>query len=222
MFLFTAFLVGFLGSFHCAGMCGPIALALPVDRNSKSAILTGRLLYNAGRILTYSVMGLAAGLIGHSIALAGFQKALSVSSGVIIILIAAASLLHTRINFLNRYVVRFTNMIRNRFRKYFSQRSMSTLFMIGTINGLLPCGFVYLALAAAIGTGSITGSTGYMSLFGLGTLPMMLLISLSGNFFGLKFNRFINKATPYVAMAVAALLIARGISMTDHSCCHHH
>jgi len=222
MFFISAFLVGFLGSFHCAGMCGPIALALPVSHSSKSGILFGRLLYNAGRITTYSLLGLVVGLIGHSIALAGFQKALSISSGIIIILVAAGSLVHTKINFLNKYVVRFTSAIKNRFKKYFARKSWTTLFMIGTVNGLLPCGFVYLALAAAIGAGNIFGSTTYMALFGLGTLPMMLFISLSGNFFGLKFNRFINKATPYVAMAVAALLIVRGINMTDHSCCHHH
>lgn len=221
MFFISAFLVGFLGSFHCAGMCGPIALALPVDRTSKASMVYGRLLYNFGRILTYSLMGCAVGLIGHTIALAGFQKALSISSGVIIILIAVASLLHAKINFMNKYVVRLTGIIKNRFKKYFSGKSRSTLFMIGSVNGLLPCGFVYLALAAAIGAGNVTGSIGYMALFGLGTLPMMLLISLSGNFFGLKFNRYINKVTPYVAMVVAALLIVRGINMTDHSCCHH-
>ncbi len=221
MFLLSAFLVGFLGSFHCAGMCGPIALALPLDHSSKASMVYGRLLYNLGRIVTYSLLGLAVGLIGHSIALAGFQKALSISSGVIIILIAAGSLLHTKTNFMNKFVVRFTGSIKNRFKKYFSQKSWSTLFMIGTVNGLLPCGFVYLALAAAIGAGNVSGSIGYMALFGLGTLPMMLMISLSGNFFGLKFNRYINKATPYVAMIVAALLIVRGINMTDHSCCHH-
>lgn len=221
MLLFSAFLFGFLGSFHCAGMCGPIALALPVDHSSKTSMLAGRLVYNAGRILTYSLMGLAAGLIGHSFALAGFQRSLSISSGVIIILIAVASLLHTKINFLNKFVVGLTGAIKSRFKIYFSKKSWSTLFMIGTVNGLLPCGFVYLALAAAIGTGNVFGSIGYMALFGLGTLPMMLLISVSGNFFGLKLNRFINKATPYVAMAVAVMLIVRGINMADNTCCHH-
>jgi len=220
--IIAAFTMGLLGSFHCVGMCGPLALSLPLNNDSLWSKFSGGLLYNAGRITTYSLLGLAVGLIGHSIALAGFQKALSISSGIIIILVAAGSLVHTKINFLNKYVVRFTSAIKNRFKKYFARKSWTTLFMIGTVNGLLPCGFVYLALAAAIGAGNVIGSTTYMAQFGLGTLPMMLFISLSGNFFGLKFNRFINKATPYVAMAVAALLIVRGINMTEHSCCHHH
>ena len=221
MFLLSAFLVGFLGSFHCAGMCGPIALALPVSNSTRSSMLLGRLLYNAGRITTYSLLGLAIGLIGHTISIAGFQKGLSISSGVIIILVAAVSLLHTRLNFPVQYAARFTAAIKNRFRKYFSQKSWSTLFMIGTVNGFLPCGFVYLAMAAALGAGNALGSISYMAFFGLGTLPMMLFISLSGNLFGLRFNRLVNNATPYVAMAVAALLIVRGFNMTGTACCHH-
>jgi sulfite exporter TauE/SafE len=220
MFLLSAFLVGFLGSFHCAGMCGPIALALPVSDTSKSGIVTGRLLYNGGRIFTYSILGALAGLIGHTIAMAGFQKMLSISSGVLIILIASGALFYSRIKFLNGIILRYTSVIKNEFRKLFGQRSWRTLFMIGIVNGLLPCGFVYLALAAAAASGNISGSVSYMCLFGLGTLPMMLFISLAGNFFGLRFNRMITKATPFIAMAVAALLIVRGINMTEHSCCH--
>src|SRR5688572_28103257 len=101
MFYVSAWVVGFLGSFHCAGMCGPIALALPVDRPSPAKMFFGRLLYNCGRIGTYAMLGLLAGGVGHSLALAGFQKALSISSGLLILLAAAVSLAYTRINFLN-------------------------------------------------------------------------------------------------------------------------
>ena len=221
MFYFSAFVVGFLGSFHCAGMCGPIALALPVNGTSRSSAVISRLLYNGGRLITYTTLGAIVGLVGHSIAFAGFQKTLSIASGVLIILISAGSLFHARIKSLNLLITRYTSSIKNRFRKLFGQRSWSTLFMIGVVNGLLPCGFVYLAMAAAAASGSFTGSMGYMILFGLGTWPMMLFISLAGNFFGLRFNRVINKATPYIAAAVAVLLIMRGINMTTPGSCHH-
>jgi len=220
MFYLSAWVVGFLGSFHCAGMCGPIALALPVDRTSPSKMFFGRLLYNAGRISTYAMLGLMAGLVGHSLALAGFQKALSISSGLLILLSATVSLAYTRINFLNQWLSRFTGLIKRRFKKLFNKKSPLTLFLIGSVNGLLPCGFVYLALAAAVSSGNILSSISYMTLFGLGTLPMMLFLSMAGNFFGLRFNRFVIKATPYIAIAVAFLLISRGMQMTEHSCCH--
>jgi sulfite exporter TauE/SafE len=117
-------------------------------------------------------------------------------------------------------MARLTGGIRKRFKELFSKKSPVTLFLIGSLNGLLPCGFVYLALVAAASAGNPSLSIGYMAFFGLGTLPMMLFLSLAGNFFGLKFSRWINKATPYVAIAVALLLITRGVQMTEHSCCH--
>ena len=219
MFYFSALLVGFLGSFHCAGMCGPIALALPVNHASPATVLWSRLLYNVGRIGTYALLGLLAGLVGHTLTLAGFQKALSISSGVLILLVAFTSMMYTRIHFLNQWLTRFTGLIKRRFKKLFSQRSPLTLFLIGSVNGILPCGFVYLALAAAVSSGNFLSSVSYMALFGLGTLPMMLFISMAGNFFGLRFNRLVSKATPYIAIAVALLLITRGINMSDHACC---
>jgi len=220
MFYFSAWLVGFLGSFHCAGMCGPLAMALPVNRDSPSKIFGGRLLYNAGRIGTYILLGLVAGLLGHTLAMAGFQKALSIGSGILILVVAVLSLTHSRIYFLNQKVAGLTAGIKRRFKKLFSRKSPVTFFLIGSLNGLLPCGFVYLALVAAASSGNTLQSMSYMAFFGLGTLPMMLFLSLAGNFFGLRFSRWINKATPYVAIAVALLLITRGVQMTEHSCCH--
>jgi sulfite exporter TauE/SafE len=95
-----------------------------------------------------------------------------------------------------------------------------TRFLIGTANGLLPCGFVYLALAAALATGDYLESAGYMFFFGLGTLPMMFGFSYAGSFFGPRFLKFFRKATPYLALLVGILLIYRGIYVVNHSCCH--
>ena len=65
----TALSVGFLGSFHCAGMCGPLALALPGSNGSMLSLVGGRLTYNLGRVVTYSILGLIAGLLGHKFSL---------------------------------------------------------------------------------------------------------------------------------------------------------
>jgi sulfite exporter TauE/SafE len=88
MFYLSAWIVGFLGSFHCAGMCGPLAMALPVNRDKPASVFAGRLLYNAGRITTYMLLGMVAGLLGHTLAMAGFQKTLSIASGVLILVVA--------------------------------------------------------------------------------------------------------------------------------------
>ena len=220
MYYASALLLGFLGSFHCAGMCGPIALALPLNRSSRSGIITGRLIYNTGRIITYMLLGFVAGLIGHGIAWAGFQKGLSLVSGILILLIAMGSLYLTSMKISNPILTSISAAIRKPFRKLFRQHSYSAMLGIGLLNGILPCGFVYMATVAAAASGNLQQSVGYMAFFGAGTLPVMFFLSIAGNFFGLKFNRMVKKATPFVAMAVAIFLISRGLTPV-YTCCHH-
>lgn len=222
MWLFSAFLVGFLGSFHCVGMCGPIALALPLEKKSNWSFFSGRLLYNGGRVLTYSVLGLLVGIIGHTIAMAGFQKVLSIATGILILIIAMLPFLIKRVNYLNLFLVRYTSKIKGLFKVLFGLRSRKTLFLIGVVNGLLPCGFVYLALAGAATTGTMAEGMSYMLLFGLGTVPMMLTLTMAGNIFSLRTRMFIQKISPFIAVSVAILLIARGLTIDNHSCCQHH
>ncbi|MBK6444530.1 MAG: sulfite exporter TauE/SafE family protein [Bacteroidetes bacterium] len=222
MWLFSAFLVGFLGSFHCVGMCGPIALALPLEKKSNWSFFSGRLLYNGGRVLTYSVLGLLVGIIGHTIAMAGFQKVLSIATGILILIIAMLPFLIKRVNYLNLFLVRYTSKIKGLFKVLFGLRSRKTLFLIGVVNGLLPCGFVYLALAGAATTGTMAEGMSYMLLFGLGTVPMMLTLTMAGNIFSLRTRMIIQKISPFIAVSVAILLIARGLTIDNHSCCQHH
>jgi sulfite exporter TauE/SafE len=220
MIYLTALAVGFLGSFHCIGMCGPIALALPVRHDSKFTLLLSRLTYNTGRILTYIILGLLVGAVGHTLAIAGFQKNLSIVSGILILVVAIASIALPRLRMLNSAIMFHSTGIRNIFKKLFSKKTFSSLFLIGSVNGLLPCGFVYLALMASASTGNIFSSMGYMACFGFGTIPVMLSISLAGSFFGIRFHKFFRRATPFVASALAIFLIMRGVNM--HNGCHHH
>lgn len=210
MEIWTALAIGFLGSFHCIGMCGPIALALPGSSDSGFPIVAGRVLYNLGRIVTYSLLGAVFGLIGHSIALAGFQQGLSISLGLAII---------AAVTIRSRHFTAFKEKIRmdalySRIKKtistLFNKRGMSTLFTIGVLNGLLPCGFVYVGLAGSLTTGSIFKGALYMAFFGLGTFPAMLSISLAPNLISLDKRRSINRFMPALAILLGLLLILRG------------
>jgi len=78
MSIFAGFVMGIVGSFHCIGMCGPIALALPVGSGKYKSLLQ-KLLYNFGRVITYMIMGGFLGLIGQKIELFGFQRYFSLS-----------------------------------------------------------------------------------------------------------------------------------------------
>ena len=127
-----------------------------------------------------------------------------------------------RVNYLNLFLVRYTSKIKGLFKVLFGLRSRKTLFLIGVVNGLLPCGFVYLALAGAATTGTMAEGMSYMLLFGLGTVPMMLTLTMAGNIFSLRTRMFIQKISPFIAVSVAILLIARGLTIDNHSCCQHH
>ncbi|MFN8152957.1 MAG: sulfite exporter TauE/SafE family protein [Bacteroidia bacterium] len=219
----TALSVGFLGSFHCAGMCGPLALALPGSNGSMLSLVSGRLTYNLGRVVTYSILGLIAGLLGHTFSIRGWQSDLSILSGILIILFVLFSNKKV-LQFINSHLVGISYFFKQKFGLLMKRHSAGSLFLIGLLNGILPCGFVYLALAGAATTGGFMEGATYMFLFGTGTIPMMMMIALSGSFISLKARNIINKLSPVIAIALAIFLIHRGSMMkeSDHACCKPH
>jgi len=211
--MWTALLMGLMGGFHCIGMCGPIALALPNGSGSRWQYFRGRLSYNLGRVATYTLMGLVFGVFGLSLNLAGLQQGISILSGLLILLLQFAP------GNLSGKISRFFKLpslvsrIKKSFSFFFQRKGTTALFSIGLLNGILPCGFVYLALAGSLTAGSIAGAGAYMALFGLGTLPIMLSLSLSGKMISFQFKNRIQKAVPYVATVIAVLFILRGLSL---------
>lgn len=209
MILFTAIALGLVGSLHCAGMCGPLALALPATGNSRIGFVAGRIAYNLGRILTYCLLGTAFGLIGQTIAFAGFQRWVSIIAGVAILL---GLLLSTR--FATSFPVsQLVNRIKGGLGNLLRQRSFPAIFALGTLNGLLPCGLVYTACAGAVATGGLLSGAGYMAAFGLGTVPMMLGIGLVGQKFQFTLRFKLQRLIPVSVAVIAVLLILRGLSL---------
>ena len=228
----AAFLMGLLGSFHCIGMCGPLALSLPLNNNSAWAKFSGSMMYNSGRIVTYSIFGLIFGIIGKSIALIGFQQILSIILGVFIIVFVILPKKITSFK-QNNFVLNYFQILRTSLGKLFLKKNYSSLFSIGLLNGLLPCGLVYMAAAGAVATGDIINSIAFMAFFGLGTLPMMWSIAFFGNYVSIGLRQKIRKAYPYMLTLMACLLILRGMGLgipyvspkfnienkVIHSCC---
>ena len=209
----AAFTIGVIGSFHCVGMCGPIALALPLKDDGLYSKFIGTLLYNSGRIVTYTLFGVAMGIIGQSISLLGFQQGLSIAAGTIILLLVILPRLFPAQFKTKNAATLFFEKIRKTFGKLFFKKNQSTLFAIGFLNGLLPCGMVYLALAGATATGSIAKSMVFMAAFGAGTLPVMWTISFWGNYINVNIRQRIRKIYPYMMMLMACLLILRGMGL---------
>ena len=209
----AAFTMGIIGSFHCVGMCGPLALALPLSNDSTYSKFIGALLYNSGRIVTYSLFGLASGLLGKSIALLGFQQWLSILLGTaIIILLIIPKIFPGKFRQSNTASL-FFQKLRHSFGQLFFKKNQSALFAIGFLNGLLPCGLVYLAIAAATATVDVKTSILFMAAFGAGTLPVMWSIAFWGNFIGISIRQKIRAAYPYMMLLMACLLIVRGMGL---------
>lgn len=210
--IIAALIMGMLGSFHCVGMCGAIALSLPLKDNSDWAKFSGALVYNVGRIITYAVYGFMFGLFGKSIALFGYQQGLSIFLGVLILFYIILPKRFSVFNQNNFFLV-FFEKLRQTIGRFFLKKNYSSLFYIGLLNGLLPCGLIFMASAAAVSTGDVLKSTLFMAFFGLGTLPMMWSVAFFGNYVGVSIRQKIRKAYPYMMTLIACLLILRGLGL---------
>ena len=209
----TAFTIGLFGSLHCVGMCGPIALALPFQDDNPGVVARNSLLYNGGRISTYAVIGLLPGLLGQGLALAGFQKNISIVLGVLFLIATFYSWGASR--FLHRWAFyqTFYAKVQLKLGQLLKNQTRKAFFSIGLLNGLLPCGLVYMALAGALTQTHMLSGALYMALFGLGTLPMMLVIALSKGMVSFRLRNVIRKATPAFMILFALLLLFRGLHL---------
>jgi hypothetical protein len=193
-------------------MCGPIAISLPSGSGPLHHI-TSRIFYNMGRIMTYALLGYAAGIAGKSVAIAGWQNALSISVGGIIVL---AVVIPTK--FLSRlfpgevYAVvgnRFTTL----WKAVFGCGTLSSMLAVGILNGFLPCGLVYVAVGASMVLFDPFQSVVYMVSFGLGTFPLMFAVSMAGQLFASSFRLRLSRLVPVGALILGCLLILRGMSL---------
>ena len=211
--ILTAFTIGFLGSFHCIGMCGPIAIALPVPKSSNLSFFTGRVLYNIGRVVTYSFLGFLFGLVGGKIALAGAQQVVSIILGVVIIIAVLLPQRYKNIFVQHKFVQKLAQPLKSNISILFKKGTLSSLFLIGILNGFLPCGFVYIGLAGSIASGNAISGAAVMMLFGLGTVPAMFAATVFGKFINVGIRTKLRKAIPVFAILLAAVFIMRGLNL---------
>jgi sulfite exporter TauE/SafE len=211
--LYSAFILGLLGSFHCVGMCGPIAFMLPVDCNNalKKVLQIG--IYHFGRLLAYSIIGLVFGLIGKSLYLFGFQQQLSIFIGVLMILVVLIPQ-----NAFNKYnfskpIYRIISRVKSALGSAMKKKTMDTFLTIGFLNGFLPCGLVYMAVFAAIAGGNALSGSLYMAVFGLGTIPLMTTAIYFSQFLKGNARQKIQKAIPVFVILIGVLFIIRGLGL---------
>jgi sulfite exporter TauE/SafE len=217
--LATGFTVGFG---HCIGMCGPIMVSLALHLGDRNRI-PAHLLYHAGRLVTYAVLGAAMGLTGSftdlASRIAGVQRAVQIGTGVVIILMGLAMA-----GWLPRIRIFqdddacggwFSSLL----RKWSCSKGAAHLFPLGLALGLLPCGPVYTALLTVVrGTMAApspaiaaAGGAGLMFAFGLGTVPALLLIGRLSRPVGIKQRRIIYRIGALLTVAVGIWFAVLGV-----------
>lgn len=203
MLFWSAFIMGLVSNLHCLGMCGPLALSVPQHPKFR---ITGILLYNAGRILIYALLGALFGFIGSTFKIIGFQNVLSITIGISLVIAAFYPKLLKARGFLSFPLQK----IRHWLSVLFKKKTLSSIFFIGTLNGLLPCGMVYFALAGAVATSHWYAGSLFMLLFGMGTTPIMIALPFMGKFISFSWKLKLRKLVPGFLLFFGLLLIARG------------
>jgi uncharacterized protein len=206
-------LLGLAGSLHCVGMCGPLMLALPLDALGKLHVLRQMLVYHTGRILMYAALGVFFGLLGKGLAIAGLQKTLSITAGIFMLGMALLSWRFERlITALPGFGV-FSRRVKSGMGNLLRHNPTGSTFSLGLLNGLLPCGMVYAALAGAIA--ATDGAQGglFMVVFGLGTLPLLLSVSVLGRSFSTAVRQHIRVLQPILLTIVGLMLLQRGLHL---------
>lgn len=211
--LLSALIFGLVGSFHCVGMCGPIAFMLPVDRSNSVRKVTQVFIYHLGRLIAYSLIGLVFGLIGKSLYIFGFQQQLSIIIGVLMIVaILIPYKTFSKYNF-SKPLLKIISKVKSSLGKALKKKTTDTFFTIGFLNGFLPCGLVYMAVFGAIASGNALQGSLYMFVFGIGTIPLMTSAIYLGKFLNATIKQRIQKAIPIFVVIIGVLFILRGLGL---------
>jgi sulfite exporter TauE/SafE len=211
MIYWTAISLGLVSSLHCLGMCGPLVLVLPGQRDHTWQVLGSGLEYNLGRILTYGIMGLVFGLVGKGLLMAEVQQWVSIVLGGILIIGAILGFSLESGIYRWKPIAKVSGFVKQSFSQLLARQQR--LFAFGLLNGLLPCGMVYLALAGAITMQTAVGGATFMLAFGLGTLPAMLAPFFVGQGIKQWLRRHLRTIQTVAMLAMGVVLITRGLQI---------
>lgn len=207
IFILTALVLGLGGSLHCLGMCGPIVMMLPYREGTGS--VTSIAFYHLGKSFSYGLLGIIAGLLGSAFVSLGFQQILSIAAGIFVIVIALFPFLEKY--GLNKFLFKIS------FSKYMQlilkNPRLHHYLILGMMNGWLPCGLVYTALAAASVTGHPFKGFVFMFVFGLGTMPALALIAFFRQQFAVALRRRLARINLVLSLLLGSVMIVRGMNL---------
>lgn len=210
-YIIPALVIGLGGSLHCVSMCGPLMFTALYKEKQQSPVIHW-ILYHVGRISVYALWGAIFGSIGASVKWFGVQQNISLSIGIGIIAILIIRKLYPSYESKIGEIA-LLKRTRNKLIPYISRQSKSASLVSGTLNGLLPCGLVYMALAGATAVQSPIHGTIFMILFGIGTLPLLVSVLLIGNNLSFPIKKYLTQWYPAIIGLMAIMLIIRGLNL---------
>ena len=208
-----AFLLGLFSSLHCVGMCGPIVMMLPLNHKSKTQKYVQLALYHVGKLLSYGILGLVFGLFGKGLFLAGVQQNLSIILGIAMIVFTLVPEKKLAQFNLSKPIYKLIQKLKSTLGQQFHKKSNTSLFLIGTLNGFLPCALVYIALFGATTAQNVTQSVAYMASYGLGTIPLLTLVALGAHQLKSLTKTKFSYLIPIFSITLGLLFIVRGLGL---------
>lgn len=209
--LISGFVLGFGGSVHCIGMCGPLALSLPFQAFNGFYKWFAVFFYNIGRVITYIGIGIAAGLLGRGVNWFGLTQIISIILGLMIVFSVLLPRLFPKTTL--PFLAGFKKWQIGAMQKIMLKQSAGWMLIFGLLNGLLPCGLVYTAVAASLVAHNINESMLFMAFFGMGTIPAMVLLVAAAQYMPARIRQQFRKIVPVFTFIIGCLLILRGLNL---------
>ena len=225
--------LGFLGSFgHCVGMCGPLTVAFALSQqDSNPKEFNGwqfHLLLNVGRIVSYGLVGAALGGVGSAVVASGqlagigsnLRQFMAIFTGILLIWFGLGQIKPNwlpRLPFLHPVKGTVHNQLSSGMNKVASQQRWWTPALLGSIWGLIPCGFLYAAQLKAVETGELLAGAITMLCFGLGTAPMMLGVGVSASKISADKRSQLFRMGGWVTLTIGILTLLRTGAMIDYT-----
>ncbi len=204
----TALIMGLTGSLHCAGMCGPIALIMPFHSLAGVKKWLAILLYHVGRITVYAALGVTLYSF-KSFFNPVIQQYISIILGITLLLVGLLTFMPgSKVNI----YFPWTGFVQKKLGKLLARPGLSTLFLTGMLNGLLPCGLVYMALSLSMTAQGQAQAILVMYSFGIGTIPMLVAITVLKSRVHFASSR-IRQLVPVALFFMSALFILRGMNL---------
>lgn len=207
----TALIMGFAGSLHCAGMCSPLAMAV----TSQKPFLINKIIYNSGRIITYGLLGAVAASFGSLFMITPYQGVISFTIGSVFLLMGIGAISGVHIPFITTGLNSFTNRLKILFNFWLKRKNNFGVLIMGMLNGLLPCGLTYLAMTYCFIMPTMSEGFWFMILFGAGTWPVMIgftwLLSIGIGKIKVNYQRI----TSLVFILIGVWLLARVMITND-------